>query len=158
MAYTCVSMYVEGKRAVLNVSPVLHLFYHSSTSVVSGQLHLFYYSFVSISRYTAAYVLLQFHICSSSTIYNSFWDNPGWPWAQCNPWWPRIRCNHSALASQVLEDSSDQLQHLLNLEFQTLRLISYFNFFKSSCRYKWYGRSLCCFCCLMDEETALACW
>lgn len=41
-------MYVEGKRAVLNVSPVLHLFYYSSTSVVSGQLRLFYYSFMSI--------------------------------------------------------------------------------------------------------------
>lgn len=38
MTYAYVSMYVEGKRAVLNVSSVLHLFYYSSTS--AGDLQL----------------------------------------------------------------------------------------------------------------------
>lgn len=40
-------MDVEGKRAVLNVSSVLHLFYYSSTSVIGVQLHMFYYSSTS---------------------------------------------------------------------------------------------------------------
>lgn len=48
MTYTCVSMCVEGKRAILNVSSVLHLFYYSSSSVLGVQLHLFYYSSSSV--------------------------------------------------------------------------------------------------------------
>lgn len=47
MTYAYVSMYVEGKRAVLNVSSVLHLFYYSSTSVVGEQLYMIYYSSTS---------------------------------------------------------------------------------------------------------------